>query len=72
MSDTVDVGRPDPHDVSPVSRDVHPTDIVAEYESGRFVAAFEDKGLPFEWGKAGEAVATANKAATSETTHKSR
>lgn len=33
-------------------------DIVAEHESGRFVAAFEDKGLPFEWGKAGEAEAT--------------
>lgn len=30
-------------------------DIVVEYENGRFVAAFEDKGLPFDWSKAREA-----------------
>ena len=33
-------------------------DIVCEYESGRFVAAFEDKGLPFEWNKAGQSEET--------------
>lgn len=33
-------------------------DIVCEYESGRFVAAFEDKGLPFEWNKAGQSEKT--------------
>lgn len=33
-------------------------DIICEYDSGRFVAAFEDKGLPFEWSKAGEAEKT--------------
>lgn len=29
-------------------------DIVCEYQSGRFIAAFEDKGAPFEWGKAAQ------------------
>lgn len=33
-------------------------DIVCEYESGRFVAAFEDRGLPFEWNKAGQSEKT--------------
>ncbi|WP_395689881.1 ATP-binding protein, partial [Aestuariivirga sp.] len=33
-------------------------DIVCEYENGRFVAAFEDKGLPFEWSKVGESEKT--------------
>lgn len=33
-------------------------DIVCEYENGRFVAAFEDKGLPFEWSKAGQSEKT--------------
>ena len=29
-------------------------DIVCEYQDGRFIAAFEDKGAPFEWGKAAQ------------------
>lgn len=33
-------------------------DIVIEYENGRFAAAFEDKGLPFDWSKAREADST--------------
>ncbi len=30
-------------------------DIIIEYGNGRFIAAFEDKGLPFDWAKAREA-----------------
>lgn len=33
-------------------------DIVIAYENGRFIAAFEDKGLPFDWSKAREADST--------------
>lgn len=33
-------------------------DIVIEYDNGRFIAAFEDKGLPFDWSKAREADST--------------
>jgi anti-sigma regulatory factor (Ser/Thr protein kinase)/GNAT superfamily N-acetyltransferase len=29
-------------------------DIICEYRDGRFIAAFEDQGLPFEWGKAAQ------------------
>jgi anti-sigma regulatory factor (Ser/Thr protein kinase) len=29
-------------------------DIVCEYQDGRFIAAFEDQGAPFEWGRAAQ------------------
>ena len=33
-------------------------DIICEYHDGRFIAAFEDQGLPFEWGRAAQSDTT--------------